>query len=378
MNFELTVEQRALQDSLARLLSDLHGPEQRRALAVSEAGYSQEIWGHLVDLGMTALMVPESDGGLGGTAVDLMVVMQEMGRSSLASPFLCSCVLPATALLFEADEATRRHWLPTLASGQKQLAWAHDEVDGDGSANWVCTRATLDGAHWVLDGGKLNVLNAASANQFLVSARTNGEDADSDGRALFLVTPDSLGLTLRNYRLIDGTLAGELLMTEVRATPVNGTPNAKAFSGIDAALSMGISAACAYMVGAMEAAFQLTVDYLNTRKQFGRLIGQNQALRHKVAELLVDLELSRSMTIGAVACVDRSLDGCDRTDLYRAKLVVGRYARSLCEAAIQLHGGIGMTEEYAVGQYLKRIHVLDQMFGDAGMHAEQLSGALFQ
>lgn len=375
MNFELTEEQGALQDSLARLLSDRHGPEQRRALAASESGYSREIWNQMAELGVTALVISESDGGLGGTAVDLMVVMQELGRSSLVSPLLCSCVLPATALNLEADETTRRQWLPALASGAKQLGWAHDELAGDGGANWVCTRATQDGVHWILDGCKLSVLHAASADEFLVSARTSGRDNDPDGRALFLVTSDAAGLTLRNYRLIDGTPAGELLMTSVRATPVNRAQRTVVSAGIEAALSVGIAAACADMVGAMEAALRLTVNYLNTRKQFGRLIGQNQALRHRAAEMLVGLELARSMSIGASACVDRALAGCNWTELHRAKLLVGRYARSLCQTAIQLHGGIGMTEEYAVGQHLRRVHVLDQMFGDAEMHAAGLANA---
>ncbi|MDO8312899.1 MAG: acyl-CoA dehydrogenase family protein, partial [Sideroxyarcus sp.] len=332
-------------------------------------------WRQMAELGVTSLIIPENDGGFGGTAVDLMVVMQELGRSSLLSPLLCSCVLPATALNLEADETTRRQWLPALASGTKQLGWAHDELTGDGGANWVRTRATQDGSHWILDGCKLNVLHAASADQFLVSARSSGRDNEPDGRALFLVAPDATGLTLRSYRLIDGTPAGELLMTGVRAMPVNSAQRTVASSGIEAALAMGIAAACAEMVGAMEAALRLTVDYLNTRKQFGRLIGQNQALRHRAAEMLVGLELARSMSIGAAACVDRPLEGRDLTDLSRAKLVVGRYARSLCQTAIQLHGGIGMTEEYAVGQYLRRVHVLDQMFGDAEMHAEGLANA---
>lgn len=375
MNFELTEEQSALQDSLARLLTDRHGHEQRRALAASEAGYSQEIWGHLAVLGLTALLVSESDGGLGGTAIDLMVVMQELGRSSLVSPLLCSCVLPATALQMEADEATRRQWLPTLASGEMQLAWAHDELGGDCGAHWVSTRATLDGAYWILDGRKLNVLHAASADHFLVSARTEGRDGSPSGRALFLVSPDAPGLAIRNYRLIDSTPAGELQMTRVRATPVNSVPRATASSGIDAAIAVGIVAACADMVGAMEAAFGLTTDYLNTRKQFGRLIGQNQALRHELVEMAVGLQLARSMTIGAAACADRLVEGGKRIDLHRAKLVVGRHARSLCQMAIQLHGGIGMTQEYAVGQYLRRVHVLDHLFGDAEMHAEELAQA---
>ncbi|MDZ4215904.1 MAG: acyl-CoA dehydrogenase, partial [Rhodocyclaceae bacterium] len=373
MNFELTEEQRALQDSLARLLSDKHGDEQRRALAASEGGYSPEIWAHFANLGVTALVVPEVDGGLGGTIVDLMVVMQELGRSSLASPLLGSCVLPAIALQLDADEITRRQWLAALASGEKQLAWAHDELGGDCGANWVSTRAIWDGTRWMLEGRKLNVLHAGSADQFLVSARTAGSDGDPTGRALFLVPADAPGLALRNYRLIDGTPAGELLMTGVSATPVSSAPGATAWVGIDAALMVGIVAACADMVGAMETAFRLTTDYLNTRQQFGRLIGQNQALRHKLAEMLVGLELARSMTMGAAVCADRPVDREIRADLHRAKIVVGRYARSLCQMAIQLHGGIGMTQEYPVGQYLRRVHVLDQMFGDAEMHAEKLA-----
>ncbi len=374
MNFELNDEQRALQDSLERLLAASYGFEQRRAIAASDAGHSPLVWRQLAELGVTGLPVPSAYSGFGGGAVDLLPVLQALGRVLSLEPVLASCVLGATALRLAGNAQQRQALLPALADGTSQLAWAHDEAGARHARCWTETRASRQGQAWVLDGAKINVLHAPGAHHLVVSARISGDAADTNGRALFLVDANTPGLALRAHRLVDDTPAAELTLTGVPAQAL-GDPQdgAAATAAIDATLDAGIAAACADMLGAMETAFRLAMDYLNTRKQFGRLIGENQALRHKAAEMLVSLETCRSMAMAAAIAVDRPHDEDSAADLVRAKLLLGRHARAVCQQAIQLHGGIGMTEEYAVGHCLRRVHVLDQLFGDSEAQAARLA-----
>jgi pimeloyl-CoA dehydrogenase len=226
----------------------------------------------------------------------------------------------------------------------------------------------------LLDGAKCNVLHAPSAHRFVVSARTAGEPGDAHGVALFHVDARAAGVACRAHRLVDDTPAGELRFNAARAQPL-GDPHdgAAALRALEGTLAMGTAAVCADAVGAMETAYALAVDYLGTRRQFGRAIGENQALRHRAAEMLVALEMSRSMAmVAAVAADDLDAPGA-RADLARAKLVIGRHARALCHAAVQLHGGIGMTEEYAVGHCLRRVTLIDQLFGDVEAQAMRLA-----
>jgi len=374
MNFELNDEQQALQASLARMLGDRYGFEKRRTYADGAAGHDEGTWRQLSELGVTALLVPEAHGGFGGGARDLLPVMQELGAALSLEPFLPSSVLGATALRLAADAAMQDRLLPAVATGRMRLAWAHDEAAGRHAPSWIETRAERRGDDWVLEGRKSNVLGAGLAQHFVVSARVSGGAGEPEGCALFLVDAGAAGLGLRPFRLVDDTAAGELELHAVVAQPLGDPADGRqARAAIEGTLAVGIAAACADMVGAMQAAFRLAMDYLNTRKQFGRLIGENQALRHRAAEMLVGLELARSMAIAAAVAVDRPQGDDARRDLHRAKLSVGRHARVLAHGAIQLHGGIGMTEEYAVGHYLRRIHVLDQLFGDGEAHAARLA-----
>ncbi|MBN9426569.1 MAG: acyl-CoA dehydrogenase family protein [Burkholderiales bacterium] len=377
MNFELNEDQRALRDSLARLLADRYGFEQRRAHAASEAGHDPNTWRQLGELGVTALPVPESFGGFGGGAVDLLPVMQELGAALSLEPVLASSVLGTAALRLSADEAACRQLLPAVAAGASRLAWAHDEPAGRHAACWIETRAAFGGGQWRLNGRKSNVLGAMFADRLVVSARIGGAAGDASACALFLVDMNAAGIDARHFRLVDDTRASELSLRDVTAVPL-GDPHDDqgARAAIDGTLALGIAAVCADMVGSMQAAFRLAVAYLNTRKQFGRLIGENQALRHRAADMLVSIELAKSMAIAAaVAFDDPASEGAD-LDAHRAKLSVARHARAVAHGAIQLHGGIGMTEEYAVGHYLRRIHVLDQLFGDGPAHAARLASAL--
>lgn len=377
MNFELTDEMDALQDSLGRLLSDLHTPQHRQAVAAGATGYSEEIWRQLSKLGVTGLQVPEPYGGFGGDVPDLLPVMQAFGRALISVPFLSSCVLCATALRAAADKSIAREFLPSVAAGEMQLAWAHEEPTSRDDALAVSAAATRAQGGWRLNGTRNRVLYAASADRFVVSAST-GEARAGHGSALFLVAKQTPGVQLRSYRLIDGTPAGDLRLQDAAATALCDPDGAEGDAGIDAVVGVGIAAVCAEMVGAMEATFKLSVEYLNTRQQFGRLIGTNQALRHRVAEMLVSLETAKSMAIAAVLAASGGgmRDVSSRVELHRAKFLIGRNARSLCQLAIQLHGGIGMTEEYAVGHYLRRVHVLDHLFGDSSAHGECLTAPI--
>lgn len=374
MNFELNEEQQALQGSLARLLADLYGFEQRRAIAASAPGWSQPVWQQLAALGLAALPLPEAHGGFGRGAVDLLPVMREFGKALLLEPFLSSIVLGATALRLAGDDTAKALLLPDVASGEVRLAWAHDEHAGRQAPLWIETTARPANGHWLLDGGKCNVLHAPAAHRFVVSARVAGAPADAGGVALFLVDANARGWSCRPHRLVDDTPAGELRFEAAVATPI-GDPRdaAQALKAIEGTLAMGTAAVCSDAVGAMESAYRLAVDYLQTRQQFGRLIGENQALRHRAAEMLVSLEMCRSMAIAAAIAAD-NLDATGaRADLARAKLMIGRHGRLVCHAAIQLHGGIGMTEEYAVGHCLRRVTLIDQLFGDVEAQATKLA-----
>jgi alkylation response protein AidB-like acyl-CoA dehydrogenase len=373
MNFELSEEQGQLRDSVVRLLSDSYRFEQRRAIAGSEAGWSPTVWRQLGELGVLGLRIPEDCGGFGGRAEDAFAVAQAFGKALLLEPYLTSCVLSTTAIDASGDVAMRDRLLPRIATGELVVAWAHDETSARHAPLWVESTASQTGSGWRISGNKINVLHAAAAGHFVVSARIRGAASDTQGLALFLVDAKASGLTLRAHRLIDDTPAGELHLDGVAAEPL-GNP-ASAGAAIAATLDAGMAAVCADAVGAMEAAYALTTAYLKTRKQFGRLLGENQSLRHRVAEMMVSLECARSMAMLAAAAIDDP-GSVEPGDLQRAKLVIGRHGRSLCQTAIQLHGGIGMTEEYAVGHYLRRITVIDQLFGDAHSHAAQLGKTL--
>jgi alkylation response protein AidB-like acyl-CoA dehydrogenase len=375
MNFQLNEEQLALADSVTRLLQDHYDFDKRRAIAAGE-GWSPTVWSSLAGLGLTALGVPDDCGGLGGGNVDRLPVMQAFGRALVLEPYL-GCVLGTTALREAGGAAQRKQMLPQVAAGELHLAWAHDEAGARHDPDWVETTARADGGEWRLDGGKSLVLYAAAASLLVVSARVAGSGNVPGGVAFFLVDPRAAGVWLRHFRLVDDRPAGELVLRNAAAQPL-GDPRdtARAERALRAAQAAGTAAACADMVGAMETAFSLTTEYVKVRKQFGKPIGELQVLRHRIAEMFVDLEICRGMAIAAAVAADDVESLTAALDLQRAKLVIGRRARTLCQAAIQVHGGIGMSQEYPVGHCLRRIHVLDHLFGDADAQAARLSRSI--
>lgn len=373
MEFELNEEQRALRDSVTRVLARTYGFEQRRAVAATEVGWSRTVWDQLAELGTCSLLVPEEHDGFGGTAVDLLAVTPELGRSLSLEPYLASAVLGVTALN-AGPAAIQAEILPQVAVGQLLLGWAHDEANARHAPLWVETRARLEGDRWLLSGRKWNVLHGGDAQHLVASARVEGTAADTAGLALFLVNVGAQGIQREGHRLVDDSPAAQITFHDVQATPLV-LDGASAWAAIESTQAMGIAAVCGDALGAMEAAWQLTTGYLHTRQQFGRMIGENQALRHRAAEMFVSLEMCRSMAIVAAVAASAVPSEESRADLMRAKLMIGRHGRSLCHGAIQLHGGIGMTEEYAVGHYLRRLTLIDQLFGDSDAQTARLAAA---
>jgi pimeloyl-CoA dehydrogenase len=376
VQFEPSEEQRQLEDSMQRLLAQHCSFEQRRASVASALGYDAALWRHLVGLGVTALLVPETHGGLGGRMEDMLCVLRACGAHLATAPVLASAVL-ATGALGHADsdaDGPAGRLLQELSAGSTLATWAHEEAGAEPAACWTATRAAWREGRWELTGRKINVLHAAAASHLVVSARVEGGPDAPLGRALFIVAPGTPGVHRRDYRLVDDTPASEVAFIGAGAQAVLDPHDAaRSHAAIEAARGMGTAALCCDMLGAAHRAWQLAVDHLGVRRQFGRLIGENQALRHKVADMLVSLETCLSMAIAAVVAADRPQEPGSAIDLARAKLVVGRHARRICEDAVQCHGGIGMTEEHAVGHCLRRVHVADHLLGDVHTQALRLA-----
>lgn len=374
MDFDLTEEQRLLRDSVDRLLADHYTFEKRRAYLAEPDGWSRSLWAQYAALGLLGLPFPEEHGGFGGGGIEAMLVMEAFGRALALEPYLATVVLAGTALRIAGSEAQQAALAPQIAEGKLLLAFAHGERQARYDLPDVLTTATPKGAGWVLDGAKSVVAHGDSADMLLVSARTAGERNDTAGLTLFLVDGNANGVARRAYTLRDGTRAAEIALSgvEIGAGAVLGEIDA-AYPVIERVVETGIAATAAEAVGAMETMQAMTLEYLKTRQQFGRPIGQNQALQHRATEMFVSLEQGRSMAMLAAMMVDEP-DAAERArNMAMVKAGVGQAARFVSQNAVQLHGGIGMTEEYAVGHYFRRCMVIEHSFGDTAHHLSRLA-----
>ena len=374
MDFDLSEEQRLLKDSVDRLLADRYSFEKRKAYLAEPDGFSRELWRQYAELGLLGLPFAEEHGGFGGGGIETMLVMQGFGRALALEPYLSTVVLAGTALRLAGTEAQQSELLPRIAEGKLLLALAHGERQARYDLSDVLTTATRKGSGWVIDGAKSVVAHGDSADQLIVSARVSGDRNDTDGIGLFLVDAQANGVARRGYRLRDGMGAAEIALSgvEVAADAALGEPG-KAFPVIERVVEAGIAATAAEAVGAMEAMQAMTLEYLKTRQQFGRPIGDNQALQHRATEMFVALEQGRSLAMLAAMMVEEP-DPAERArNIAMVKAGVGQAARFVSQNAVQLHGGIGMTEEYAVGHYFRRVMVIEHSFGDTGHHLSRLA-----
>jgi pimeloyl-CoA dehydrogenase small subunit len=376
MDFDLTDEQRMLQDSVQRLLAEHGGFEQRLAHRDEPRGYSRALWSRFAEMGLLALPFDEADGGLGGGPVDVLIVMQALGRALALEPYLASIVLGGSLLREAGSAAQRRALVPAIAGGDLTLAFAHAEAQSRHALADVATCARPEGDGWVLDGEKRYVAAGDTADRLIVSARVSGRPRDPDGIALFLVDAKAAGLTRRGYRTQDHTRAADIRLERVRvgADALLG-PAGHALPAIERAVDAATAALCAEAVGVMERLLELTVEYLKVRKQFGVAIGSFQALQHRAVDMLVALEQARSMALYAtMMCADPDADARSRA-ISAAKVQIGRSARFVGQEAIQLHGGIGMTEECQAGHYFRRLTMIELQCGDTPHHVRRLARA---
>lgn len=377
MDFRLNEEQQMLQDTVARLVRETYSFEQREQFRESAQGFSNERWQQLGDLGLAAVPFAEAHGGFGGSGVETLLVMKELGRGLCLEPYLHSIIFAGGLLEQLGSDRQKEELLPQVASTRLQLAVAVDEAQSHYQLHDVETRAVASEGGWTLNGRKAVVVGGQSADLVLVSARTAGNSRDEAGISLFLVDPDSPGVTRRDYHTIDGRKACDIVLNglEVSNAALLGEPGT-ALPALRYQQGRAIAAQCAEAVGSMEAACALTLDYLKTRKQFGVAIGSFQALQHRMVDMHIELDQATSMAILA-ACVADDPDSDARSRaIAAAKVVVARAGRFIADNGIQLHGGIGLTWEYVLSHHAKYLLMVARQFGDDDHHLQAYAGLL--
>jgi pimeloyl-CoA dehydrogenase small subunit len=355
-----------LKDSVDRLIANEYGFERRRAMAREPRGWSRAMWAQYAELGLLGLPFPEAFGGFGGGPVETMIVMEAFGRGLALEPYLATVVLGGGLLLHGGSPRQQAALLPRIASGDLLLAFAHLERHSRYDLFDVETVARCEDGVWHIDGEKGLVLHGDAADRLLVTARVSGARRDRDGIALFVVDADGSGVDRRGFSTQDGLRAAEISFRGAPGEAV-GEPGA-ALRVIERVVDAAIAALAGEAVGVMGEMHAITVDYLKQRKQFGRAIGEFQALQHRAVDMYVALEQARSMALFATMMADSDDAPARRTALSAAKVQIGRSGRKVGQEAIQLHGGIGMTMEYKVGHYFKRMSMIEMLFGDTERH----------
>ncbi len=369
MDFEFSDEQEQLRDAVRRWVEKGFGFERRHALAKA-GGFSREVLGELNDLGLAGLAVPETQGGMGFGAIEAMVVMEELGRGLVNAPY-AQAALVAPTLLSGAPDALQAEWLQKIAAGEVLVVLAQQERASRYRLNQVSTRAHEAGGNWTLSGAKTVVPAGDEADAFIVSARTGGADDARDGVGLFLVAKDAKGLGVAGYPTQDGGRAADVRLADAPAQLISPDGLALLEHGID----VGIAALCAEAVGLMDKMVAITVDYMHQRKQFGVPIASFQALRHRIADVKMQLELGRSMSYFASLKLGEA-GPQRRRALAQAKVQLGNSMRYVGQQCTQIHGGIGVTDEYVSSHYFKRLTMLEMTFGDTMFHLGEASARM--
>lgn len=380
MNLSFSPEQELLRDTARRLVADTYSLAQRTAYMRDSEGFSRANWRRLAELGLLGLPFAEHYGGTAAGGVEMMIVMEAFGRGLVVEPYLATVVLGGGLIRELASDSQCQMLLPPLIEGRLLLAFAHGEPKSRYSRSYVETTARRDGDVWILDGRKSVVLHGDSADFLIVSARTAGAATDEEGITLFLVGRETNGLSIRGYPTNDGQRAAEVTLDGVRITPeaMLGERD-QAFAAIDKVIDQAMAALCAEAAGSMTALYEMTVEYLNTRRQFGAPLASFQALQHRAVDMLMACEQATSAAYLAALAWSEDDAASRRRIMAAAKVTIGRSGRFVGQQAIQLHGGIGMTDEYAAGHYFKRLTMIDVLFGDAdhhlGRYAERLADA---
>lgn len=376
MDFNFTEEQQLLADTVRRFVREHYSFEARREIMKLPDGWSRDVWNELAGLGLTALNVPEEHGGLNAGPVDTMLVMNALGEGLVVEPFLGAAVLTPALVARLQDSAAAAELFPGIASGERIVIVAHQEPQTRGELNQVATRAEKSGDGYVLDGYKSVIAHGGAADELLVTARTSGKLTDTDGICVFRVDPKADGVTVTSYRTIDGQTAADIELKKVKVPAASRIgPEGKAFAAIEGAHEIALSAICAEAVGIMKAINAATLDYTKSRKQFGQPIAKFQVLQHRMADMFLQSEQATSMSyLAAIKCVDPDAAERQRA-LSAAKVVIGQAGRFIGQQAVQLHGGMGMTDELMVSHHFKRLTTIDLTYGDTDFHTQRFIAA---
>ena len=369
MDFEYSEDQQLLQESVQRFVREHYSFEARRRLVATEQGYDDAHWRQFAELGWLGMPFPEDFGGLGMSGVETMIVMEAIGAGLVAEPYLSTVVMGGGAVALAGSDEQKAAILPAVAEGKQKLALAFAERQARYNLQDIETKAEAANGGWRLSGNKSVVFGAPTADRFVVSARTAGGSREAEGVTLFLVAADAPGLSVRGYPTADGLRAGEVAL--------EGAPG-EALGEVDGGLAVleevvdrAIAAVSAEAVGLMGALNDMTLDYLKTREQFGQPIGRFQVLQHRMVDMFIAHEEAKSMAMMAAMRVDEPDAAARKKAMSAAKVQIGKSARYVGQQAIQLHGGIGMTDEYAAGHYFKRLTMIDRSFGDGDYHLKR-------
>jgi alkylation response protein AidB-like acyl-CoA dehydrogenase len=369
MNFSFTEEQNMLKDSVARFVADQYDFEARRKVADSEAGFSADNWQTFAELGWLSIPFSEELGGFGGGAADTMAVMEELGKGLVLEPFVAT-VLLFGGVLSKAGSAAQQELIGKIIEGQLQGAFAYLERQSRFAMSDVLTTATAEGDSFILSGEKTVVFNGDSADQLIVSARTSGEQSDEQGISLFLVDANADGVEKTSYRMMDGQVVANIKLNNVTAQLVG--EQDKGYAVIEAVVNDGMIAVSAEALGIMQKLNATTVEYAKTREQFGTTIGKFQALQHRMVDMLMACEQTKSLLYRAVCSAEAGTEDALK-DVLALKVMVGRAGKLIGGEAIQLHGGMGITDELDVGHYAKRLMMINTLFGDADYQQQRFS-----
>ncbi|WP_425403503.1 acyl-CoA dehydrogenase family protein [Hwanghaeella sp.] len=371
MSVWLTDEQQLIKDSAERLVQNDYTIEARQKLIESEEGFSRDNWATFAELGWLGLPFKEEHGGFGGTAVDMAVLMEALGKGLVVEPFASSVILAGTALDIGGGPLAEA-LLPEMIAGERLLAFAHSEPKSRFNLSDVTVTADAEGDGFKINGQKMLVYHGGSADSLIVSARTSGTQRDRDGITLFVVDRTAEGVTVRGHRTVDGLRAAEITLTDVKvgADAILGLQD-KGFEIVEDVIDRACVQFAAEACGAMEKAVELTVDYTKERKQFGRPLSSFQALQHKMADMYSAHQFARALTYRAAALLD-DCDPAERAEAAAAvKVKCGNSSKLVGEEAIQLHGGMGMTADMPIGHYFKRLTMINALFGNAQYHLKR-------
>ncbi len=374
MDFELSDEQTLLKDSVERFVLDNYSSEARAKLAETDLGFSREHWKTMAELGWLGMPFPEEVGGFGGTPVETMIMMESMGRGLVLEPFLSTVILGGGLVVEAGNEAQIESILPEVIEGNLMLAFGYAEPQSRFNLSDVETSASKSGDGYILNGHKAVVYHGATADKIIVSARTSGDSRDESGISLFVVDAKASGVSTRDYRTVDGQRAADIMLenVEVGADALLGKEGA-ALPVIEKVVDTAIAALCAEAVGAMQAANNITNEYMKERKQFGIPIGKFQVLQHRMVDMYMEAEQSKSMSDMVAMKLGMDDEKERKKAVSAAKAQIGQAAKFVGQQSIQLHGGMGMTDEYSIGHYFKRLTTIEMLFGNTDYHFKKFA-----